>query len=240
MGRHPISECSRCGLRLDGLPGLTHEHAEVDAEKTLGFDQHGERRQGPALHLCDAAPRNAKRLRNLLLRRTRARAVLLQTLGKGHGAHLRSTDVSLTDGGSARQGAPVTFPDVPGPVLPADDCWRMTLPGSSTGDLAKRVGARVKELRQQLGWSQEELARRVGLTRWRISQIEDGKWDVTERLAAFAAALDVPLAALMMAESEAELLASAILTLSPADVRAIYQVTRRIAPDALPPLDDPE
>lgn len=41
-------------------------------------------------------------------------------------------------------------------------------------DVVRRVGANVKRLREQKGWSQEELADRAGLHRTYVSGIERG------------------------------------------------------------------
>lgn len=41
-------------------------------------------------------------------------------------------------------------------------------------DIRKRFGARVRALREEKGWSQEELADRAGLHRTYISSVERG------------------------------------------------------------------
>lgn len=40
---------------------------------------------------------------------------------------------------------------------------------------ARDIGLRVKERRRELGWSQETLAKAVGVTRWFIGDLEGGK-----------------------------------------------------------------
>lgn len=40
---------------------------------------------------------------------------------------------------------------------------------------ARDIGLRVKERRRELGWSQETLAKAVGVTRWFIGDLESGK-----------------------------------------------------------------
>ena len=41
-----------------------------------------------------------------------------------------------------------------------------------------RIGLRVAELRQQRGWTQEELGNRCGLCRTHILRIEQGRYNV--------------------------------------------------------------
>lgn len=46
-------------------------------------------------------------------------------------------------------------------------------------DIKMRVGLRVKQLRNKLGISQEELADRVGLDRTYITSVESGKRNIS-------------------------------------------------------------
>lgn len=46
-------------------------------------------------------------------------------------------------------------------------------------DIKMRVGLRVKQLRNKLGISQEELADRVGLNRTYITSVESGKRNIS-------------------------------------------------------------
>ena len=45
----------------------------------------------------------------------------------------------------------------------------------------KSVAAQIKERRTELGWSQKELAEKLGTRQSRISQIEDENYDMTIR-----------------------------------------------------------
>src|SRR5689334_8641591 len=59
-------------------------------------------------------------------------------------------------------------------------------------DVQRRVGKNIRHVRRARGWSQEQLAERVGLTGKQIGQIERGKVDVgINRLASVADALAV-------------------------------------------------
>jgi transcriptional regulator with XRE-family HTH domain len=55
-------------------------------------------------------------------------------------------------------------------------------------DIRKRFGARIRQLRNDRGWSQEELADRAGLHRTYIGSVERGEQNLSlvniERLAA--------------------------------------------------------
>ena len=63
---------------------------------------------------------------------------------------------------------------------------------------AERLGAGIRALRSQLGWSQEKLAEASGLHRSYISQLERGRRNPTlDVLARLAAALDVKLSTLL-------------------------------------------
>jgi transcriptional regulator with XRE-family HTH domain len=80
------------------------------------------------------------------------------------------------------------------------------------------IGQRVKQLREAKGWSQDELARRVGLTSKTISNYETGARGIKEpplsTVRALADALGVPLDALL-AEPGNELLADALNSIDP-------------------------
>ncbi|MGE5483047.1 MAG: helix-turn-helix transcriptional regulator [Bacteroidota bacterium] len=64
--------------------------------------------------------------------------------------------------------------------------------------MRKALGQRVRDLRKERGWSQEELAQKVGLTRQQVYRIESGetgtRFGTLERLAAV---LGVPLSTLV-------------------------------------------
>lgn len=59
-------------------------------------------------------------------------------------------------------------------------------------DMHEQIGARIREVRKQVGMQQEELAQRIGLTRASISNYERGAQNLTvESLYAICAALQV-------------------------------------------------
>ena len=71
-------------------------------------------------------------------------------------------------------------------------------PSKNKNSLQVRFGAAVRECRNSLGISQEELAWRAGLHRTYIADIERGVRNITLRsVASVAKALDVPMASLM-------------------------------------------
>ena len=43
-------------------------------------------------------------------------------------------------------------------------------------DYRKKIGARIAELRKQKGWSQAELAEKVGISRQHINRVENGQY----------------------------------------------------------------
>lgn len=65
-------------------------------------------------------------------------------------------------------------------------------------DVVRKVGRRIRELRQKKGWSQEELAEEANLHRTYIGQVERGEKSVgVENLFRIAKALGVPAAAIV-------------------------------------------
>jgi transcriptional regulator with XRE-family HTH domain len=73
---------------------------------------------------------------------------------------------------------------------------------SDTTDSRAAVFARrVRELREERGWSQDALGRRVGLKQSRMAAIEANGSVTLDQAAAFAAALAVPLEALLYNEA---------------------------------------
>ena len=63
-----------------------------------------------------------------------------------------------------------------------------------------RLGSRLRDLRAVRGWTQEELARRAGLSKSYLSRIEDGdRQPSLASLLSLSQAFDVPLAALFAA-----------------------------------------
>lgn len=59
-------------------------------------------------------------------------------------------------------------------------------------DVVRKVGRRIRELRQKRGWSQEKLAEESGLHRTYIGQVERGEKSIgIENLFRLAAALGV-------------------------------------------------
>jgi transcriptional regulator with XRE-family HTH domain len=60
-------------------------------------------------------------------------------------------------------------------------------------NVVRKVGRRIRELRQKRGWSQEKLAEEAGLHRTYIGQVERGEKSIgVENLFRLAAALGVP------------------------------------------------
>jgi transcriptional regulator with XRE-family HTH domain len=65
------------------------------------------------------------------------------------------------------------------------------------GDIAKRFGARIRELREQQGLSQESLAERAGLDRTYVSGVERGVRNPTlSTIHRLAAGLSLPVVTL--------------------------------------------
>jgi transcriptional regulator with XRE-family HTH domain len=61
-------------------------------------------------------------------------------------------------------------------------------------DICERLGAQVRAAREEAGMPQAELARRVGLSRPSVANLEAGRQDITaSRLAMVARALDLDL-----------------------------------------------
>jgi transcriptional regulator with XRE-family HTH domain len=66
-----------------------------------------------------------------------------------------------------------------------------------TGDIRTRFGSRVRQLRNERGWSQEAFADRAGLHRTYIGSIERGEQNISlENIEKVAATLGVSLAEL--------------------------------------------
>ena len=69
----------------------------------------------------------------------------------------------------------------------------------SSVDILRQLGGKVRRIRQERAWSQEELAHRSGLDRTYVSGIERGRRNPTVlTLEQIALALDVPVASLLM------------------------------------------
>ncbi len=65
-------------------------------------------------------------------------------------------------------------------------------------DIKKQVGDRVRELREEKGWSQEKLAEKANLHRTYIGQVERGEKNIgIENLVRIAKAVGVPLSAVI-------------------------------------------
>ncbi len=63
--------------------------------------------------------------------------------------------------------------------------------------LEVHLGERIREVRERLGFSQEELARRANTSQAGVSYVEKRRWLKQEVLARYAAALEIPLASLL-------------------------------------------
>ncbi|MFF4398780.1 helix-turn-helix domain-containing protein [Streptomyces sp. NPDC001480] len=76
-------------------------------------------------------------------------------------------------------------------------------PGQSTSSTAAAVGAQIRRRREQRGMSGSELARRAGLSKATLSQLEAGRGNPTiETLDALAIALRIPLTDLLTRDTE--------------------------------------
>ncbi len=76
-------------------------------------------------------------------------------------------------------------------------------PGQSTSSTAAAVGAQIRRRREQRGMSGSELARRAGLSKATLSQLEAGKGNPTiETLDALAIALRIPLTDLLTRDTD--------------------------------------
>ena len=65
--------------------------------------------------------------------------------------------------------------------------------------VVRKVGRRIRELRQKKGWSQEKLAEEAGLHRTYIGQVERGEKSIgVENLVRIARALGVRVAAVFV------------------------------------------
>jgi transcriptional regulator with XRE-family HTH domain len=69
-------------------------------------------------------------------------------------------------------------------------------------NVVRKVGRRIRELRQRKGWSQEKLAEEARLHRTYIGQVERGEKSIgVENLFRIAKALGVPAAAIVRGNS---------------------------------------
>ena len=90
-----------------------------------------------------------------------------------------------------------------------------------------RVAKRVKQLRLQRGWSQEQLAERAGNTEKHISQVERGKTNIgIDVLASIASGLAVDLVDLFPHRSNA---AGTFVLLTPQELELIDKALRIVA-----------
>lgn len=64
------------------------------------------------------------------------------------------------------------------------------------------IGDRIRALRRQRGWSQEQLGERVGFSQSKISKIERGDWDSLSDLRLIAKVLEVPIEELVKDEPD--------------------------------------
>ena len=64
------------------------------------------------------------------------------------------------------------------------------------------IGDRIRALRRQHGWSQEQLGAMIGFSQSKISKIERGDWDSLSDLRLIARALVVPIEELVKEEAE--------------------------------------
>jgi transcriptional regulator with XRE-family HTH domain len=95
-----------------------------------------------------------------------------------------------------------------------NDTGMSNAPDTTTAELAQLVGARVRTLREQRGWSLSALAAQAGVGKATLSEIEAGRRNATlETLYAIAAQLEVGLSVLLTAPS-ADPVVSADLGLS--------------------------
>lgn len=103
-----------------------------------------------------------------------------------------------------------------------------------------QIGARIKEVRFERGWTQDQLAQAVGVSRSAVAQWETGRaGQVTGNLTRIAAVLDVGVEYLMHgsdkhAASEVRLgdelaLVRLYRVCSPDDRQTILRLTRRLA-----------
>ncbi len=64
------------------------------------------------------------------------------------------------------------------------------------------IGDRIRALRRQRGWSQEQLGAMIGFSQSKISKIERGDWDSLSDLRLIAKVLEVPIEELVKDESD--------------------------------------
>ena len=63
------------------------------------------------------------------------------------------------------------------------------------------TGDRIRALRRQRGWSQEQLGAMIGFSQSKISKIERSEWDSLSDLRLIARALEVPIEELVKEEA---------------------------------------
>lgn len=104
------------------------------------------------------------------------------------------------------------------------------------GKTAQVIGKRIRNYRNQKGWSQEELAEHAGCHATYIGQIERGEKNATiESIAKIAAALGIPLSRLfeligedVAGEAYARRCYERILSRSPAEQKELYELLEAI------------
>lgn len=90
-----------------------------------------------------------------------------------------------------------------------------------------QIGARIKEVRQERGWTQEELSQAVGVSRSAVAQWETGRaGQITGNLTRIAATLDVGVEYLMYGNDK-----TASPEVRQGDELALVRLYRRCSPD---------
>ncbi len=92
------------------------------------------------------------------------------------------------------------------------------------------MALRIKELREDRGWTQEVLASRANISRSQLAMIEKGSRPAnTLRLSSIAAALGVPVEALFYAETESAAIMALMPRIKPADRAALVRLAEAFA-----------